>query len=51
VRFAVERNFAIMKRWYGYRRVRYRGLARNAGQLYLLCAALNLRRALVLRAA
>ena len=40
-----------MKRWYGYRRVRYRGLLRNALQLYLLCSAINLRRALVLRAA
>jgi transposase, IS5 family len=36
VRFAVERSFATMKRWYGYRRVRYRGLVRNALQLYLL---------------
>jgi transposase, IS5 family len=51
VRFAVERSFATMKRWYGYRRVRYRGLVRNALQLYLLCSAINLRRALVLRAA
>ncbi len=51
VRFAVERSFATMKRWYGYRRVRYRGLARNALQLYLLCSALNLRRALALGAA
>jgi transposase, IS5 family len=37
VRFAVERSFATMKRWYGYRRVRYRGLARNSMQLFLLC--------------
>ena len=51
VRFAVERSFATMKRWYGFRRVRYRGLARNAGQLFLLCIALNLRRALKLGAA
>lgn len=50
-RFAVERSFAWMKRWYGYRRVRYRGLARNALQLHLICVALNLRRALTLRAA
>ena len=51
IRFAVERTFAWMKRWYGYRRVRYRGLARNALQLHLICIALNLRRALRLRAA
>ena len=42
----VERTFAWMKRWYGYRWVRYRGLARNALQLQLICIALNLRRAL-----
>jgi IS5 family transposase len=50
-RFAVERTFAWMKRWYGYRRVRYRGLARNALQLHLICIALNLRRALSVCAA
>jgi len=48
VRFAIERSFATMKRWYGFRRVRYRGLGRNALQLHLLCSALNLRRALAL---
>jgi transposase, IS5 family len=44
----VERTFALLKRWYGYRRVRYRSLVRNALQLQLLACALNLRRALVL---
>jgi IS5 family transposase len=34
-----------MKRSYGYRRVRYRGLARNRAQLLLMCMAINLRRA------
>src|SRR5918996_1111458 len=48
LRAPVERTFAIMKRWYGYRRVRYRSLLRNALQLQLLAIALNLRRALVL---
>ena len=51
IRSAVERSFAAMKQWYGYRRVRYRGLARNALQLQLMCIAINLRRALVLSAA
>lgn len=51
IRSAVERSFAAMKQWYGYRRVRYRGLARNAVQLHLMCLAINLRRALVLGAA
>jgi IS5 family transposase len=48
IRAAVERSFATMKRWYGYRRVRYRSLARNSLQLQLLALAMNLRRALVL---
>jgi IS5 family transposase len=51
IRSAVERSFAAMKQWYGYRRVRYRGLARNTLQLQLMCIAINLRRALVLGAA
>jgi IS5 family transposase len=48
LRALVERTFAILKRWYGYRRVRYRSLVKNALQLQLLAVALNLRRALVL---
>lgn len=51
IRSAVERSFAAMKQWYGFRRVRYRSLARNALQLHLICIAMNLRRALVLGAA
>ncbi len=45
IRAAVERPFGVLKRSYGYRRVRYRGLAKNASHLFLLCIALNLRRA------
>src|SRR3954464_8174438 len=48
VRAGVERLFGTMKRVYGYRRVRYLGLARNDVQLQAMCAAINLRRALVL---
>ena len=48
IRAPIERTFAILKRWYGYRRVRYRSLIRNVLQLQLLAVALNLRRALVL---
>jgi IS5 family transposase len=51
IRSAVERSFAAMKQWYGYQRVRYRGLARNRLQLHMMCIAINLRRALVLSAA
>jgi transposase, IS5 family len=47
-RAPVERTFAILKRWYGYRRVRYRSLVRNALQLQLLALAFNLRRTLAL---
>ena len=48
IRAGVERVFGTMKRAYGYRRVRYLGLARNDAQLQVMCAAINLRRALVL---
>jgi IS5 family transposase len=34
-----------MKRSYDYRRVRYLGLKRNGSHLFLMCAAINLRRA------
>ena len=44
----VERTFGLMKRWYGYSRVRYRTLARNAVQLQLLAMAINLKRAVKL---
>jgi IS5 family transposase len=50
IRAAIERSFATLKHWYGYRRVRYRSLARNGLQLQLLALAVNLRRALVLTA-
>jgi Transposase DDE domain len=40
-RAPVERTFALLKRWYGYRRVRYRSLVRNALQLQLLALALT----------
>jgi IS5 family transposase len=48
IRSGVERGFATMKRYYGYQRVRYIGLARNRCHLNLMCAAINLRRALAL---
>ena len=48
VRAGVERLFGTMKRAYGDRRARYLGLARNDVQLQAPCAAINLRRALVL---
>ena len=48
VRAGVERLLGTMKRVYGYRRVRYHGLARNNVQLQFLCTAINLRRGLKL---
>jgi transposase, IS5 family len=50
IRSAVERAFAVMKRHYGYRQVRYLGLARNQCHLSLMATAINLRRALALTA-
>ena len=47
-RAPVERVFAIAKRLMGWRRVRYIGLARNAGHFDLLCTAINLKRLMVL---
>ena len=44
IRSAIERIFGTLKRSYGWTRVRYRGLARNAAHLDLLCLAFNLRR-------
>lgn len=49
-RAAVERVFAIAKRLMGWRRVRYIGLARNAGHFDLVCTAINLKRLVVLSA-
>ena len=45
LRRPIERTFGVLKRWYGYGRVRSRSLARNTLQLQLLAVALNLRRA------
>jgi len=45
---AIERVVGTLKRSYRWTRVRYRGLARNAAHLDLLCLALNLRRVDVL---
>jgi len=50
IRGRVETTFAVLKRSYGYVRVRYLGLVKNQSHLHLLCIALNLRRALVLSA-
>ena len=44
----VERLFRTMKRAYGYRRVRYLGLARDHVQRKAMCAAVDLRRAFAL---
>ena len=48
IRASVEKMFGTMKRSYGYDRVRYRGVERNANHLHLLCIAINMRRAVVL---
>ena len=45
VRARVEKVFGTLKRTYGYSRVRYMGLERNATEMWLKCMAYNLRRA------
>ena len=40
----VEHVFGVIKHVWGYRKVRYRGLKKNAGQLYTLLALANLYR-------
>ena len=45
VRRPVEHVFGTLKRTYGYQRVRYRGLARNATAMWFMLLAYNLRRA------
>ena len=42
VRCKVEYGFLIIKRIFGYRKVRYRGLHKNRTQAYTLCALANL---------
>ena len=48
LRSGVERVFAIAKCRMAWRRVRYRGLARNAAHFLLMCTAMNLDRLRVL---
>ena len=52
VRAKVEHPFGIIKRQFGFTKVRYRGLAKNAHRLFVACALSNLvmaRRALLKR--
>ena len=44
LRSPMENVFGTLKRSYGYRRVRYMGLERNATELFFKCMAYNLRR-------
>ena len=48
IRAEVEGVFATLKRWMGFVRVRYRGLAKNAAHLNLLALAYNMNRSLKL---
>lgn len=43
-RYKIERKFGEMKRWHGFGRCRYVGLARHAIQLFLTSIAVNLKR-------
>ena len=42
VRAKVEHAFHVVKNLFGFRKVRYRGLAKNTAQLYTLFALANL---------
>lgn len=42
IRAKVEHPFAIIKRQFGYSKVRYRGLHKNTDRLYVLAALANL---------
>jgi len=43
-RYKIERKFGEMKKWHGFGRCRYLGLARHAIQLFLTSIAVNLKR-------
>ena len=43
-RYKIERKFGEMKKWHGFGRCRYIGLARHAIQLFLTSMAVNLKR-------
>jgi IS5 family transposase len=42
VRAKVEHPFLVLKRIFGFAKVRYRGIAKNAERLYVACALINL---------
>ena len=42
VRAKVEHPFLILKRVFGFNKVRYRGLDKNATELFVACALVNL---------
>jgi IS5 family transposase len=42
VRAKVEHPFLVLKRVFGFAKVRYRGLAKNANRLFVACALVNL---------
>ena len=42
IRAKVEHAFGVIKRVFGFVKVRYRGLAKNANRLFTTCALANL---------
>jgi len=42
IRARVEHQFGVIKRQFGFSKVRYRGLAKNAHRLFVACALSNL---------
>lgn len=48
IRTNIERVFAHWKRWFGYTKVRYKGLSKNSLQLVLLSISYNIKRSIAL---
>ena len=42
VRSKAEHPFLVLKRIFGFTKVRYRGIAKNAERLYVACALINM---------
>lgn len=42
IRSKVDYAFFVIKRVFGYRKIQYRGFAKNRTQVHILCASANL---------
>lgn len=51
IRSIVERNFGVLKKYYGLGQARYLGLARNSARVSIMCIAHNIKRAMSIKLA